>query len=400
MLGSIDTAMVIAQSHRRRYQKGMLVPKHGSWHARYFGWQTDKVGERVWREQSTVLGRLRDYPKRKDILADFQEFMAEINAKNFDLEAHDPSFPYFVERTYFKADQVQGLVKSTRDGYHDIWDLHLKPLLEEHTLTSFRPVNVTRILEQLRDKGLGKRSLQHIKSFISGVYTFARTHGYYDGANPVSGTKLPKTPEPDETYAYSNDEERKMLKVVKSAKARLAIAVASWTGVDKGELEGLRWEDFEGGDLYIRRKIWCGTEKEPKTGARKAPIPVIAHLQKMIQQYRRSVGSPAEGWVFTASRGKKPIRMDNLAKREIKPDLKKAGMQWHGWHAFRRGLATNLSELDVSDPVIQRILRHGDIGTTQSHYRKVLPKSARKAMQKLDHSLKRDKSGTAKSTSL
>lgn len=229
-------------------------------------------------------------------------------------------------------------------------------------------------MEQLRDKGLGKRSLQHIKSFLSGVYTFARTHGYFDGANPVAGTKLPKTPEPEDTYAYSDGEEQKMLKVVKSAKGRLAIAVASWTGVDKGELEALRWEDFEGGDLYIRRKIWCGTEKEPKTGARKAPIPVIPHLQKMIDQYRKSARSPTEGWVFTASHGKKPIRMDNLSKREIKPDLKTAKLEWHGWHAFRRGLATNL--------------RHGDIATTQKHYAKTLPSSMRKAMQKLDRSFK------------
>lgn len=387
MDGSTGTAMVIAPTRRRRYQKGQLVARYGSWHVRYCAWVTNKAGERVWQETSAVLGRLSDYPKRKDILVDFQEFMAQIDAANFDIEAHDPLFTYFVDRTYFPSEQVQALVKSL-DGYEDIWNLHLKTLLEEHTLASFRPVHVTRIMEQLRDKGLGKRSLQHIKSFLSGVYAFARSHGYLDGANPVTGVKLPKTPEPEDTYAYSNIEEQKMLKVVKSVKARLAIAVASWTGVDKGDLEALRWEDFEGGDLYIRRKIWCGTEKDPKTGARKAPIPVIAHLQKIIDQYRKSVGSPAKGWVFTASRGKKPIRMDNLSKREVKPDLKQAKLEWHGWHAFRRGLATNLRELGIADDIIQRILRHGDVTTTQKHYAKTLPSSVRKAMQKLDRSLK------------
>ena len=48
----------------------------------------------------------------------------------------------------------------------------------------------------------------------------------------------------------------------------------------------------------------------------------------------------------------------------------------------------NLSDLEVPDNVIQRILRHSDVATTQKHYRKALPKSARKAMQKLDRSLK------------
>ncbi|MGD0510857.1 MAG: tyrosine-type recombinase/integrase [Candidatus Micrarchaeaceae archaeon] len=231
-------------------------------------------------------------------------------------------------------------------------------------------------------------TLQHIKSFLSGIYTYARTHGHFDGANPVTGVKLPKASPPAETYAYSLEEERLMMKAVSSPKARLALAVASWTGVDKGELEGLRWEDRKGADFYITRKIWEGNEKDPKADKRKAPIPIIPHLKKMMDAYWKGVGSPPEGWIFTASRGEKPIRMDNLAKREIIPELKKAGLDWHGWHAFRRGLATNLREMGVPDDILQRILRHSDVATTQRHYAKTLPKSVRKAMAKFDRKLK------------
>ena len=149
------------------------------------------------------------------------------------------------------------------------------------------------------------------------------------------------------------------------------------------------------GDLCITRKVWEGNLKDPKTQKRQAPVPVIPHLQKAFDAYWKAAGSPAEGWIFTASRGKLPIRMDNLAGREIKPDLKKAGLGWHGWHAFRRGLATNLRELGIPDDVIQRILRHSDIGTTQRSYAKTLTKTVRKAMAKLDRQLIRDKSGTA-----
>jgi len=35
---------------------------------------------------------------------------------------------------------------------------------------------------------------------------------------------------------------------------------------------------------------------------------------------------------------------------------------WHGWHAFRRGLATNLHALGVDDKTIQAILRHSISG--------------------------------------
>jgi hypothetical protein len=91
-----------------------------------------------------------------------------------------------------------------------------------------------------------------------------------------------------------------------------------------------------------------------------------------------------------------PRQGRKLARREIVPDFRKKGLPWHGWHAFRRGLATNLRAIAIPDDVIQRILRHSDIGTTQEHYAKTLPVTVRKAMSKLDRSLKRDKSGIEK----
>ncbi len=373
---------------RKRFQKGNLQMRHGSWWARYQGWDRNKDGARVWRAQFANLGRVEDYPTQAKIYDIFTEFMREINRINSDLADGDPNLNYFIEHVYLASPSVLALEKSTIRGYLDIFRLHLKPLLEKHTLGGLQPVSVVRLLEQLaRDKHLSKTTLGHIKAFISGIFTFARNQGYYNGANPVQGVKLPKAKPPADTYAYSLEEERQMMKVMSSPKARLAIAVASWTGVDKGELEGLRWEDRKGGDIFVERKIWEGNLKDPKTVKRKAPIPEIPHLTKMLDDYWKSVGSPADGWVFSASRGDLPVRMDNLSRREINPDLKKAKLAWHGWHAFRRGLATNLRAMGIPDDVIQRILRHADISTSQKHYAKTLPPSVRKAMKKLDSKL-------------
>jgi integrase len=52
----------------------------------------------------------------------------------------------------------------------------------------------------------------------------------------------------------------------------------------------------------------------------------------------------------------------------IKPALIKAGITWHGWHACRRGLATNLHRLGVPDIVIQAILRHCNVEVTREAY--------------------------------
>ena len=57
------------------------------------------------------------------------------------------------------------------------------------------------------------------------------------------------------------------------------------------------------------------------------------------------------------------------------------GLKWKGWHAYRRGLATNLHELGVPDKVIQAILRHEDVSTTQRSYIKTVPSVVTEAMK-------------------
>jgi integrase len=58
-------------------------------------------------------------------------------------------------------------------------------------------------------------------------------------------------------------------------------------------------------------------------------------------------------------------------------------LPWRGWHAFRRGLATNLHALRVDDRTIQGILRHSDIRLTQQVYIKSLNETQVDAMDLL-----------------
>ena len=64
--------------------------------------------------------------------------------------------------------------------------------------------------------------------------------------------------------------------------------------------------------------------------------------------------------------------------------MESAGLQWHGWHAFRRGLATNLNRLSVPGKTIQAILRHAQLSTTMKHYVKAVDEDAVRAMQALE----------------
>jgi len=56
---------------------------------------------------------------------------------------------------------------------------------------------------------------------------------------------------------------------------------------------------------------------------------------------------------------------------------------WHGWQAFRRGLATNLHALGVEDKTIQAILRHSTLALTMNVYVKTVDESQADALDNL-----------------
>jgi len=60
--------------------------------------------------------------------------------------------------------------------------------------------------------------------------------------------------------------------------------------------------------------------------------------------------------------------------------------EWHGWHACRRGLGSNLYRLGVPDIVIQRTLRHANVSTTTGYYIKSASDDVRDAMTRLENS--------------
>jgi integrase len=58
--------------------------------------------------------------------------------------------------------------------------------------------------------------------------------------------------------------------------------------------------------------------------------------------------------------------------------------EWHGWHAARRGLGTNLYRLGVPDKVIQAILRHSNVNITLGYYIKPQTNDVIAAMDKFE----------------
>jgi integrase len=128
---------------------------------------------------------------------------------------------------------------------------------------------------------LSRESMKHLKSLLSGTFAHAKRQGYFDGVNPVRDTAIPPSPKGGDTYAYSLEEITRMLMLLPEPAATI-VATAAFTGARRGELRGMRWENFHDGAIYIENSIWESHVLDPKTRASKAPIPVIATYSSAI----------------------------------------------------------------------------------------------------------------------
>src|ERR1039458_8065507 len=144
---------------------------------------------------------------------------------------------------------------STWKSYRDIWKGHLKPIIGQFWLKDTKTYHVQGWLDQIGKASLGRNTLKHIKSTISGLFTLAKQQNYYDGINPAQGSAInPGAVEPRETYAYSSDEIRDILSLLPEP-AATAFAVAAYAGLRMGEIEGLLWEHYHDGEIFVVRSI-------------------------------------------------------------------------------------------------------------------------------------------------
>ena len=165
---------------------------------------------------------------------------------------------------------------------------------------------------------------------------------------------------------------------------RAIVGVAAFAGLREGEIRGQWWEDDDGDILNILRSVWrTHLKEETKTHEDEedpGAVPIIEPLRVVLDAIRPE---NASGWMFPNTIGG-ALDLDNLADCVIKPIFKANDLKWKGRHAYRRGLVTNLHELGVPDIVIQAILRHEDIRTTQRSYIKTVAQVVTAAMKRLE----------------
>lgn len=365
-----------------RHQQGYIWRKARSWYGR---WREDVLDEgRVVRKQRSR--KLADYIDRYRSESDVQPLLDEI-LKPINTGKVSPestlTIDEYVEQFYLPYAE-ENCKPSTYSGYKTQWQMYLAPRLTRAVLRDFRTVHAANLLADIhRAHGLGRSTLRHLKAFLSGVFTYAKNQGVLDSINPITDAEIPrKAAPPKPTHAATPDELLAMLNVL-TGKARAAVALMYFCGLRPGEARGARWEDYDGRCIAIHQSVWRTYATEPKTADSCKPVPVIEPLRTILAELREADGNPQIGPVLRGPSGK-PLNLDNLARREIRPLLSAAGLAWHGYYMLRRGIATLLRSVEKDSMAAKGLLRHSSVATTERHYIKDVPEITQNAMKKVE----------------
>jgi len=176
------------------------------------------------------------------------------------------------------------------------------------------------------------------------------------------------------------------------------LTIALTTGMRKGELLALRWQDIDVANrsLHIRRSVnrfpgYGFVENEPKTttSRRKIVLPLFAiealKQHKAFQdEARQKVGTAWQDHdlVFCNTIG--GFQDVKHLRVSFKRLLKEAGLPEIRFHDHRHSAATILLSMGVNVKVIQELLGHSQTSMTLDIYTHVLPGMQNEAMDKWD----------------
>jgi len=157
------------------------------------------------------------------------------------------------------------------------------------------------------------------------------------------------------------------------------------TGLRRGDLSGVRWEDicFEEKVLTPKRSIGNQRIGKVKTEASKKSIPLDEVLIEELLAWSRRLRTTQDGdYVFASTkiRGTQPYWMSRIMQHHIKPVAAKTAIEIKGRHTLRHSYTTLLRQNNNNPKVVQGLLRHASYSITMNFYDEAMSEEKRNAI--------------------
>ena len=256
-------------------------------------------------------------------------------------------------------------------------------------------------------KQLSRRTVEYLHTIIGSALEQAYKNEMI-AKNVNEFTVLPKKEE-KEIEPLTIEDLEKVLRVAKETDLYSLILLEVFTGMRKGEILGLQWEnvDLEKKVLWVRKNL-CRVENndeedgrktklillEPKTKKSIREIPLSEEAVKVLKIHKRKQNEQKmlyrdiyqdNGVVFAKADGSFEDPREVL--RRFHKILKKAGVRKCRFHDLRHTFASILLNEGESMKVIQELLGHSTITTTMDIYSHVTKETKKRSIEILERTV-------------
>jgi len=245
--------------------------------------------------------------------------------------------------------------------------------------------DLTEFVESIIADGVTVKAFSGMKILLRGIFGYAREQGCtgLSVAAFLEDVRLGKTAfkitavDPDWEVMHEDEiPELKEYLLKQGDIWSLGVLLQLQTGMRRGELSALKWGDWEGDALKVRRteakrrvngKQAFYVTDVPKTDAGMRSVILTESAQdtlRRIQALRPEAG--AGDWIFTGRMGQRIL--GNSFNKHLGLALDALGMRHRSSHKLRKTYGTELHEGGADDTTVQRQLGHKDITTTIKWY--------------------------------
>ncbi|MEH7246441.1 tyrosine-type recombinase/integrase [Neobacillus niacini] len=312
----------------------------------------------------------------------------------------NPSSTYlndFIDE-YFEM-RKHNLEESTLSRYKRESNSHIKPYFQNIKIQNLNPSLIQKYFNYIiEEKGFSRSTCEISRRILSGVLNKAVERKLIKDT-PLVGIELPKQDE-YEFNVWNKEQINKFLKIgettyAKYAKHYITILIALMTGLRKGEILALMWDnvDLDRKIIFVDKILDEDNQiqfrTKTATSKRSVTIPeiLVKHLKehkiKQDIELKKHNHKNENNLVICTLRGK-PVYGCNL-NRLLKNICEKYDLPYLRFHDLRHTHATTLIADDVHFKIVQKRLGHKKSKTTLDTYSHVLPEMQQIAADKLDH---------------
>jgi len=187
--------------------------------------------------------------------------------------------------------------------------------------------------------------------------------------NPVLAVQFPRVS--NGRIRYLSDPEELALKDVMHPLDFEAVELAIHTGMRRGELFNLRWEDVD-----FHNTVLCIPLSKNRS---RRYVPLNDRALEILRARRERTQS---AWVFPSKNNDTPINGHNFAQRVFNSALRKAGIIGASFHTCRHTCASRLVMAGVDIRTVSEILGHRDLVMTL-RYSHLAPSHLKDAINRL-----------------